>query len=184
MSAFETGLERILYWEGGTSNHAADPGGLTICGIASHVYPHDVQAMRTMPPEQQRAHAAGIYRRDYWDRIQGDQLERIAGEELAVEVFDFAVNAGTGRAAIVLQKLINCLGGFGTRWAPLTQDGQVGVETLTALGKAVAAKFKPILAPAYRAERAGFYLELGAGTPKNQFLRGWLRRTFDLREGQ
>lgn len=180
MSALELGFERILKWEGYASNDPDDPGGLTFYGIASHVYPQDVQAMAAMPKEQRLAHAKGIYRRDYYDKIQGDQLERLAGEELAVEVFDFAVNAGVGRAVITLQKLLNCMGAFGLRWPVLTQDGQVGIETLTALEKAVAGKWGRLLPMLYRSQRAAFYLELGSGNPKNKFLKGWLNRTYDL----
>ena len=65
---------------------------------------------------------APIYRKNYWDRMKCDDLPR--GLDLCV--FDFGVNAGTGRSAKYLQRMI------GT-----TVDGGIGPNTLRAVANYV-----------------------------------------------
>ena len=59
---------------------------------------------------------APIYKKNYWNRVKGDQLP--SGLDLCV--FDFGVNAGTGRAAKYLQKMIGA-----------TADGAIGLCNFT-----------------------------------------------------
>ena len=65
---------------------------------------------------------APIYRKNYWDRMKCDDLP--TGLDLCV--FDFGVNAGTGRSAKYLQRMI------GT-----TVDGGIGPNTLRAVANYV-----------------------------------------------
>jgi len=107
---FETCLEWLLKHEGGFVNHPEDPGGMTNKGITAKVYARWLDEvmgadanitediMRNIPD----AHVAAIYREEYWNRVNGDDLP--AGVDWSV--FDWAVNSGTGRAARAIQRCV------------------------------------------------------------------------------
>lgn len=86
-----------LKYEGGRSNDLHDPGGRTMEGVTQATY----DAYRVKKALGRRdvftmgaAERDEIYRKEYWDLINGDGLR--AGEDLCV--FDFAVNSGVARA--------------------------------------------------------------------------------------
>jgi len=113
MSNFSKCLKLVLHHEGGYVNHPKDPGGETNMGVTKRVYEEfggtkdmkDLEFEDVMP----------IYKKNYWDRVKADDLP--AGLDLCV--FDFGVNAGTGRAAKYLQSLVGA-----------TADGAIGPNTL------------------------------------------------------
>ena len=109
-------LEAILHHEGGYVNHPKDPGGETNLGVTKRVY-EDFGGTKDMK-DLTREDVEPIYKKNYWDRVKGDQLP--AGLDLCV--FDFGVNAGTGRAAKYLQTLIGTVA-----------DGGIGPNTLKTL---------------------------------------------------
>jgi len=101
---FVDALIHVLKHEGGWSNHPADKGGMTNLGVTKAVWEEWVgresseKEMRSLTPEM----VAPLYRRKYWDKIQGDNLP----DGVDYAVFDFAVNSGPGRAAKFLQELV------------------------------------------------------------------------------
>ena len=102
-------LDTILHHEGGYVNHPKDPGGETNLGVTKRVYEEwgGTKDMKDLTFED----VAPIYKKNYWDRVKGDDLP--SGLDLCV--FDFGVNAGTGRAAKYLQNMIGA-----------TADGAIG----------------------------------------------------------
>ena len=116
MSNFEKCLEIILHHEGGYVNHPKDPGGETNLGVTKRVYEEwgGTKDMKDLTVED----VAPIYKKNYWDRVKGDHLP--AGLDLCI--FDFAVNAGPGRAAKMIQEMIG-----------VTVDGGICPMTLQAL---------------------------------------------------
>ena len=95
---FSAGLRFIFYWEGELSSDPKDPGKLTIYGISSKSHPEAVKKMATLyladRKEEAKEIAKGIYRREYWDKITGDNLPK----EIGIVAFDCAVNQGVRRA--------------------------------------------------------------------------------------
>ncbi len=164
---WEKCLETILHHEGGYVNHPKDPGGITNLGVTKKVYERwigeevDADAMKKLTNED----AEPIYRKNYWDRVKGDQLP--AGLDLCV--FDFGVNAGTSRAAKYLQNMVGA-----------TADGAIGPGTLGALDDWMAANggVKRAIA-VYRKERQGYYESLKTF---ETFGRGWTRRNTETFE--
>ena len=157
MSNFEKCLEIILHHEGGYVNHPKDPGGETNLGVTKRVYEEwgGTKDMKDLTVED----VAPIYKKNYWDRVKGDHLP--AGLDLCI--FDFAVNAGPGRAAKMIQEMIG-----------VTVDGGIGPNTLRALGlyeEEVGGVAEVILE--YQKQRQAYYESL-----KNfdTFGRGWTRR--------
>ena len=149
-------LAIILKHEGGFVNHPADPGGMTNLGVTKSVWenwtkkPATEADMRSLTPEL----VAPLYKHNYWDAVRGDDLP--GGVDLCV--FDCAVNAGVGRAAKFLQRVV------GT-----AQDGQIGPGTLAAV-----AKMQPeTIIAEFCHQREAFYRSLDTFAT---FGKGWMRR--------
>lgn len=151
-------LETILHHEGGYVNHPKDPGGETNLGVTKRVY-EDFGGTKDMK-DLTREDVEPIYKKNYWDRVKGDNLP--AGLDLCV--FDFGVNAGTGRAAKYLQTIIGTVA-----------DGGIGPNTL----KALEAHLEELpggvkqLIETYQNKRQGYYESLSTFST---FGKGWTRR--------
>jgi len=80
-------------WEGGWSNHAADPGGKTMYGVTEAVYHAWLREQGKQPRPVRNipmAEALAIYKSNYWYAAKCNSLA--AGVNLAV--YDAAVNSG------------------------------------------------------------------------------------------
>src|SRR5262249_13931449 len=102
--------------------------------------------------------AKDIYKRDYWDKIEGDALD----PGLALVAFDAAVNNGVGRAVRWLQAAVG-----------VAADGAIGPATRAAIAKADAAETLVLLHGA----RTEFLASL---PPWPTFGKGWSRRLASL----
>ena len=148
MSLFDEFIERVLSHEGGYVNDPRDPGGETKFGIAKRSYPNvDIKALT-------RDEAKAIYRRDFWDRVQGDTLPR----QFAFQALDAAVNHGVENAVRWMQRAVG-----------VADDGHIGPVTLNTIKRFDAAD----LVLAFNAERLEFYAKLERF---DAFGRGWTRR--------
>lgn len=118
----------ILQTEGGFVNDPQDPGGATNLGVTigtakalgldiNHDGKVDTIDIKLLRP----ADAAKVYKRFYWDALQGDLLP--LGLDYAT--CDFGVNSGVSRAAQFLQQIV----GAGT-------DGHIGPATMGLIEKA------------------------------------------------
>ena len=158
---FSPALKLLLDSEGGFVNHPEDPGGMTNLGVTKKVWEswvgHAVseKVMRALTPEK----VAPLYKKKYWDAVKADDLP----DGLDYLMFDFAVNAGPGRAIKTMQKAI------GT-----TPDGDIGPKTIQALKNADNSE----LVAKFSAEKEAFYRSLPTfGT----FGKGWLRRVAEAK---
>ena len=153
-------LEMILHHEGGYVNHPEDPGGMTNLGVTKRVYEEWVgyavseHTMQNLTEED----VAPIYKKNYWDRVKGDDLP----EGLNLCVFDFGVNAGTGRAAKYLQTMIGTV-----------VDGGIGPNTLRTLDEHVSLVGLQETIEQYQENRQRYYQKLKTF---ETFGRGWTRR--------
>ena len=153
---WEKCLKLILHHEGGYVNHPKDPGGETNLGVTKRVYEEwgGTKDMKDLTVED----VSPIYKKNYWDRIKGDDLP--SGLDLCV--FDFGVNAGTGRAAKFLQRLVDT-----------TVDGGIGPNSLRAVNEHVSRWSIEQTIDDYQAERQKYYEKLKTF---ETFGRGWTRR--------
>ena len=162
MSNFSECLKLVLHHEGGYVNHPKDPGGETNMGVTKRVYEEfggtkdmkDLEFEDVMP----------IYKKNYWDRVKADDLP--AGLDLCV--FDFGVNAGTGRAAKYLQSLVGA-----------AADGAIGPNTLKTVEVYVQIEGIEATIEAYQKNRQGYYEKLKTF---ETFGRGWTRRNNETTE--
>jgi len=162
MRNFKKCLEIILHHEGGYVNHPKDPGGETNLGVTKRVYEDfgGTKDMKDLTVED----VEPIYKKNYWDRVKGDQLP----EGLDLCVFDFGINAGTGRAAKYLQQMI------GT-----TPDGGIGPMTLAKLDEFIEEHGLTETVRLYQDERQSYYEQLSTF---DTFGKGWTRRVQETTE--
>ena len=165
MSNYNECLKIILMHEGGYVNHPKDPGGETNLGVTKRVYEEwgGTKEMKDLTVED----VEPIYKKNYWDKIKGDDLP----DGLDLCVFDFGVNAGPGRAAKFLQKLLG-----------VTQDGGIGPQTLGALQSAIGedkvTQTREMIKK-YQSMRQEYYEGLSTF---DTFGRGWTRRVNEVTE--
>ena len=161
-SNYDKCLETILHHEGGYVNHPEDPGGETNLGVTKRVYEEHggTKDMKDLTVED----VAPIYKKGYWDKMKGDDLP--GGLDLCV--FDFGVNAGPGRSAKYLQKMIGTVA-----------DGGIGPNTLKAVEAYVSEHGIEKSIDNFQEARQGYYQLLGTF---DTFGRGWTRRVTETTE--
>lgn len=154
-------LAFTLAQEGGYVDDPFDPGGATNMGVTLATYrqwDRDPNLGPAAVQEMTRRTAAAIYRAQYWNPLLGDSLP--PGVDLST--FDFGVNAGTGRSAMLLQDAVGFSGD--------EVDGCIGPETLRAVLKADAEQVIEALA----SRQAEYYRGLAEF---GRYGQGWLDRT-------
>jgi lysozyme family protein len=160
-SNWQQAFEQMLASEGGYVNHPSDPGGMTNLGVTKRVWEEWVgresneKEMRSLTPEM----VAPLYKRKFWDACKCDELP--TGVDYLV--FDFAVNAGPGRSAKILQTAIG-----------VTPDGGIGPITLAA----VKAQDPVELIEKFSQAKEDFYRSLNTF---ETFGKGWLNRVADVK---
>jgi len=119
---WQKSFEMMLASEGGYVNHPSDPGGMTNLGVTKRVWEEWVgresneKEMRALTPEL----VAPLYKRKFWDACKCNDMPT----GIDYLVFDFAVNAGPGRSAKILQTAVG-----------VPADGGIGPITLEAVNK-------------------------------------------------
>jgi len=172
MAQFNLFIPLVHLAEGGFQKMSTDTGNFnslnqlvgTNKGISAPVYetyigrPPTEADMRAITT----ATANAIYKRNYWDRLKGDNIKT---QEVANVLVDHGVNAGTGRAAEIVQTVLN--NEFNKN---LTVDGAVGNITITAINSVSQVKLQSAIVIA----RERYYNSLAAQYP--EFIKGWLNR--------
>ena len=145
-------VEVILKNEGGYVNNKYDAGGETNFGICKRYFPDlDIKNLT-------KNQAVQIYFNSYWSKMD---LHGIDNEELVLQIFDMGVNAGTGRAIKMIQKIVHA-----------DVDGVMGPQT-----KGLINESKIDLVEPYKYERKKYYFSLVRNNPSQQvFIAGWLNR--------
>ena len=157
---FDKAFELLIGHEGGFTQNPKDAGNWTSgkvgvgvnkgtkYGIASNSYPDlDIKNLTL-------DHAKLIYKRDYWNKVKGDELPI----SLAFHVFDMAVNSGVVRGIKLLQRTVGTI-----------EDGIIGPKTLESLKLMDVNQAIQI----YNANRLQFYTSL---SDFSNFGKGWVNR--------
>ena len=161
ISNWQKSFELMLKSEGGFVNHPSDPGGMTNLGVTKATWENwvgresDEAEMRGLTPEK----VEPLYKKKYFDAVRGDELPM----GLDYLMFDFAVNAGAGRAIKTLQTAVG-----------VTPDGGFGPMTMAA----VQAVDPNDLIERFSQAKEDFYRSL---TTFTTFGKGWLNRVADVK---
>lgn len=151
---FNKSLDFVLAMEGGYSNDPYDPGGRTKYGISHRAYPNlDIEKL-TLDD------ARAIYLRDYWNG-SGAKVADIS-PELAMIMFDTAVNMGVPTAIRFLQRVLH-----------VKEDGIFGPVTKNTLETTDINS----LIDWYMTNRMLRYTELEGWS---RYRRGWTKRLMSL----
>lgn len=166
MANFYDFFPTLLKEEGGFTNNPDDKGGATNLGITLYTWEKsgwdkdgdhdiDVDDLKSITSQD----AAIIYKRLYWDRIQGDNIN---SQSVATLLFDFAVNSGISKAVKVIQSILS-----------LTPDGILGQKTISLINQSNAKNLFDIL----KIKREQYYRSIVQNNPSQSvFLNGWLNR--------
>jgi lysozyme family protein len=157
---FDACFAKVIQSEGGYVWDKDDRGGETNLGVTIGAW--GAYLNRAIQPGEMKAltqeTVKPFYKSMYWDKVKGDDLP--AGIDYVV--FDFAVNAGVGRAAKFLQRAVGAV-----------DDGVVGSGTLALVAKTTPGK----LLQNFAEQKEAFYNTLADKNPTQQkFLKGWLAR--------
>lgn len=177
-SRFLRFISIILRNECGSGNgyvdNPNDSGGITVYGITRKSHPtlsiwKSLLAMSSFngrkawrPTDAQWEEIYGCYLDGYYRPLS---IENITCESLALQVFDFGVNAGPRKAATTLQKLVHT-----------NIDGAVGPNTLAATNTMNCDS----LTDRYKQARKDYYTAIATGKNRG-FLKGWLNRVENTR---
>lgn len=155
----------MIVREGGYVNHTVpgDKGGQTYAGIARNANPL-WEGWRYL--DNQEDPPAGLvrdfYRKSYWDKIRGDDLNSLAAEH----IFDCAVNTGLGTAVRIAQICVKT-----------TPDGLLGDKTISAINSLKPEEFALI----YGLARIARYAEIcNKDRGQSKFLLGWVNRVLGM----
>ena len=161
-SNWQKSFELMLKSEGGFVNHPSDPGGMTNLGVTKATWEGwvgrevDEAEMRGLTADKVEL----LYKERYFDAVRGDELPM----GLDYLMFDFAVNAGAGRAIKTLQAAVGVTpdGGFG----PMTMAAVQAVDPVELLER-------------FRQAKEDFYRSL---TTFSTFGTGWLNRVATVKQ--
>lgn len=167
--------------EGGYANDPDDNGGETYKGISRKNWP-SWNGWKYIDLIKQRGKSATFinqeaaktnnlqilvqefYKANFWYTLN---LQWLNDQQLANNVYDFGVNAGTGAAAKRLQVAANEVCGN------LVVDGQIGSKTIAAVNK-LDAKF---VYDAFNNQRKSYYDNIIAKNPSQaKFKKSWYSR--------
>ncbi|MEM5789119.1 MAG: glycosyl hydrolase 108 family protein [Syntrophobacteraceae bacterium] len=151
---FAVAFEKVLVFEGGYVCDPDDSGGETKYGISKRAYPHvDIKSLTLQDARE-------IYYRDYWQAARCPEIKYF---DMAVKLFELAVNAGVARAVRILQEAVVLLGG------DLVVDGRIGPRTIQAVNEF---RNQKALLCAVKFLQAQHYVLLN----RPKYLAGWLIR--------
>ena len=171
---FKKALEVVFEHEGGYVNDPLDRGGKTKYGITENVRLEFNQHRPPYPIEEiTREDAEQVYYELYWKRSGVETLQDALPDEFLIQIFDAAVNHGSGNSVRFLQKAYNLIKIDGPA---LVEDGILGPRTREAILN-TAKRYALALLSAYIGERFSFYKAIINRNPSQlRFIRGWLPR--------
>lgn len=197
MGEYAPCVKKTLDMEGRPGDdYSVDPkdrGGETYRGIARKFWPtwsgweridnykkmygdHLIKFIST--PEARAALAPDVYdfyKIEFFGRLS---LANVHDQEITEEIFDTAVNCGSGTAGKMLQRALNYLNDNGAIFADLVEDGAIGPGTLAAITKVMTRPGgREGLLKALRGEQYAHYKGIvQADKGQERFFLGWLRR--------
>jgi len=175
MAQFQPALQKVLAHEGGYGNDPNDPGGETYKGIARKMQGNwsgwaqidQYKKQPGFPASLEKDTAlqsliAKFYQLNFWNTINADQ---IVNQAVAESIFDFGVNVGVKKSAMLAQKVVGA-----------TVDGSIGTHSLENLNA-----FNPdhFLA-AFTIEKIAYYIDIIKKRPTSKvYFYGWVCRALE-----
>jgi lysozyme family protein len=175
MATFKIAFDKTSVFEGGYSFNPNDKGGETFRGIARNMFPSwdgwtTIDSIKKSNPTDFNKflmndvtltnNVMNFYKKNFWDIIIGDL---ITDQNVANNIYDFAVNSGISRAVKYAQTIVKT-----------TVDGQMGPHTIGLINTFGAESF----VREYKKSRMDFLNKIVQNNPSQKtFLAGWTSRT-------
>ena len=156
MADFNAAVVKTLVREGGArfTDDPDDRGGATKYGISQRAYP--TLDIRNLTEQQAR----DIYKRDYWDRILGDQIKV---EIIAENIFDTCVNMGVRTGSRLAQIALEIK----------PADGVIGTASLKVINAVDEERFLAL----YTISKIARYRDICMkNRSQKKYLLGWINR--------
>jgi lysozyme family protein len=175
MADLQVALERTLEHEGTYSVDPNDSGGETWRGISRKNHPDwigwiAIDHFKASNPkwldeakqdETLAAQVASFYRKEFWDKIKGDEIQ---SQDAANHIFDFAVNAGPTTCVKIVQRIVGS-----------NPDGVVGPQTILNIN--ITGSF---FCDQFAIEKVKHYTAICHKYPKNKkYFFGWIVRAME-----
>lgn len=170
MAQFADALNFTLQWEDPRRQYRVVPDnkGFAISGINSVEQPLYYAAVLQTPQANRATAVASAYQNAFWTPMK---VGGIVDQDLANRVFDEGVNGGAETSIQILQNAVNAL--TGVPGTPLTVDGILGPESLSAVNQAP----PDSLLASFRTLRCQRYRDIAAANPQDaRYLDEWLER--------
>lgn len=175
MGDFNLAFNETMRAEGGYVNDPDDPGGETYKGVArgrNAKWPGwisiDLLKNKNNFPknldndDQLQQQVKDLYEANYWDKIQGDEIN---DQDIAESIFDFAVNAGPRTSAKLAQITVSA-----------EPDGVIGPNTIDKINADDTRAFLAVFALA----KVGRYVNIcEKRKDSRKYFFGWIRRTLE-----
>ena len=175
MAEFNTAFENVLSHEGGYVNDPDDPGGETYKGVARKMNSKwdgwtivDILKKQDGFPANLDKNAdlqqkiRDFYQTQFWDPLNGDN---IVDQDVALSIFDFAVNAGNTTSASLAQMVVEA-----------KTDGVIGPNTLKKLNDFDPEHFMA----AFTVAKIARYINIVKTRPTSRkYFYGWVRRALN-----
>lgn len=172
---FEKMFAASMKWElgkliNGYTKDPDDSGGETVYGITRKNFPNlkvwksldqlnGIVAKRGYKiPDDEMDEIKNEYYKKFYLNINIDSFE---DDSLAMQIFDFGINAGTSRAVKTLQKIML-----------ITVDGICGRQTVTTAN----VRHHPSVREDYRKARIAYYESISTKGNNKKYLKGWTKR--------
>lgn len=188
IEVFTEAFAKTMGHEGGYAHDPHDPGGETYRGISRAYHPSwsgweiiDKWKAGGISSDERdiylRDPVLHFYKQMYWDRFQGDKVAPVS-PNVAVELFDTAVNMGVTRAVEFLQTALNMQNSGGATYPDISVDGRIGPSTISTLQRYLTwqpgsrQQNEQILLNCMNGEQYLFYKK----NPQHERYRGWFAR--------
>jgi lysozyme family protein len=160
IDVFDEAIKSVLKNEGLYSNDVDDAGGETKFGISKRSYPNlDIKNLSVEKAKK-------IYKKDFWEN---QNYKNIKNKELAIKIFDLAVNIGSSRANKLIQRSLRSVN------KKVEENGVLDDVTICLINESDATD----LLSALKSEAAGYYRLIVSTKPhRAKFLKGWLNRAY------
>lgn len=187
MADFKIAYDLTMKAEGGYANNKLDSGGETIYGISRKNFPtwsgwDIVDAAKNLPNFPQSLYTneeltrkkLEFYKDNFWNKLN---LSNLNNQSIANELFDTAVNMGTGVAGLFLQRCLNVSNRGGKDYPDLQLDGNIGMKTILAMNSHP--KPNNVL-KALNCLQGAKYIAICEANPSQEiFFNSWFSRVFE-----
>lgn len=174
--------------EGGYANDQDDNGGETYKGISRKNFPNwkgwfIVDLFKRSAPKPSALNnllssndeiqtlVEAFYKAEFWDKLK---LDYVTSQPVANELYDTAVNCGTGISALFLQQALNVTNRNGVDYSDIIEDAVIGSTTVTTMNKHP--RPTDVLKVLNVLQGARYIDICRANKKQEKFFRGWLSR--------